>query len=191
MTSLTPDHEGRERDPSLGTGDAKPAGKGRGGQPAPSQDRSQGATMTRSITTMLAALVVSVGFAAAAADVEVAKTAGCGCCEAWADHLRADGFNVALRDTDALARLHRLAGVPQGLEGCHIAKVDGYVVSGHVPAADVRRLLAERPDAVGLSVPGMPVGSPGMEMGESRDAFDVLLIRRDGRAEVFARYPAR
>lgn len=147
--------------------------------------------MTRPIALALSALISLVAVPAVAADVEVAKTPGCGCCEAWADHLRADGFDVSVRETDALDRLHRLAGVPEGLDGCHIAQVEGYVVSGHVPAADVRRLLTERPDAVGLSVPGMPVGSPGMEIGESRDAFDVLLIRRDGETEVFASYPAR
>jgi hypothetical protein len=147
--------------------------------------------MTRIAAMTLAALIVAAPVTAAATDVEVAKTPGCGCCEAWADHLRADGFDVAVQETDALARLHRLAGVPEGLDGCHIAQVGGYVVSGHVPAADVRRLLAERPKALGLSVPGMPVGSSGMEMGESRDAFDVLLIRRDGGTEVFAHYPAR
>jgi hypothetical protein len=147
--------------------------------------------MIRSIAATLVVMIAAAPVVAAATEVAVVKTPGCGCCDAWADHLRADAFDVAMRETDALTRLHRLAGVPEGLDGCHMARVEGYVVSGHVPAADVRRLLAERPDAVGLSVPGMPIGSPGMEMGEIRDAFDVLLIRRDGGTEVFSRHSAK
>jgi hypothetical protein len=82
-------------------------------------------------------------------------------------------------------------GLSAPLFSCHTGEIEGYVVEGHVPPEDIRRLLAERPDAVGLSVPGMPVGSPGMEYGDNRDAYDVLLVRRDGSTEVFASYPAR
>ena len=92
------------------------------------------------------------------------------------------------------ARLNAVAaeqGVTDDLRSCHTAKVDGYTVEGHVPAADIQRLLKERPRVTGISVPGMPIGSPGMEQGEERDAYDVLLVRGDGTTNVFASYPAR
>jgi hypothetical protein len=81
-------------------------------------------------------------------------------------------------------------GIPEALVSCHTATVEGYVLEGHVPAADIRRLLTERPEALGLAVPGMPYGAPGMGPEDARDAYDVILIQRDGRASVFTRYPA-
>ena len=95
-----------------------------------------------------------------------------------------------LYDTDAsaLAALKRQAGVGDKLASCHTAKIDGYVVEGHVPSSDIKRLIAERPDAIGLTVPGMPVGSPGMEHGAEFESYDVLLIKKDGATEVFAKH---
>ena len=100
------------------------------------------------------------------------------------------GFAVDARDIDqdALYALKAQSGITPDLASCHTALVDGYVIEGHAPAADVERLLAERPEAIGLSVPGMPIGSPGMEMGNQRDAFDTLLVMRDGSTEVFQRH---
>ena len=122
--------------------------------------------------------------------VSVAKTPTCGCCGDWVDHMRAAGFEVEVQDVadETLAGLKQRLGLAPDQTSCHTAQVEGYVVEGHVPAEDVRRLLAERPEARGLAVPGMPAGSPGMEMGDMRDPFDTLLIGTDGTAAVFARH---
>lgn len=118
--------------------------------------------------------------------VTVSKDPNCGCCGAWVDHLRVAGFAVSVRDTGELPAIKRRLGVPGELASCHTAEAGGYVIEGHVPAAAVKRLLAERPAATGLSVPGMPVGSPGMEGGTS-ETYDVVLFGKQGRS-VFARY---
>lgn len=122
--------------------------------------------------------------------VEVWKSPSCGCCQDWLAHLEANGFAVTVHDsgnTDARERL----GMPLKYGSCHTAQVGGYALEGHVPAREVRRLLAERPKAVGLAVPAMPVGSPGMdgpEYGGRRDPYDVLLVARDGSARVYQSY---
>lgn len=125
---------------------------------------------------------------AAAADsptVEVWKTATCGCCRAWVKHLRDAGFNVRVTELDDVAPIRRQFKVPPELSSCHTAVVDGYVVEGHVPAADIVRLLKERPKIKGIFVPGMPVGSPGME-GPNGDKYDVLALDDAGTVSVFA-----
>lgn len=119
--------------------------------------------------------------------VEVWKSPTCGCCGAWVEHMQAAGFEVRIHDVGNTAARAR-AGLPAKYGSCHTALVDGYVVEGHVPAADVKRLLAERPAALGLAVPGMPIGSPGMEQGDLREPYDVLLIARDGAASVWRAY---
>ena len=119
--------------------------------------------------------------------VTVYKSPTCGCCTSWVEHLRESGFAVETVDTDDVQSVKAEHGVPQGLQSCHTGVVDGYVVEGHVPAADVKRLLAERPEAAGLAVPGMPVGSPGMEQGDTVQPYDVLLVG-DGEPSVFARH---
>lgn len=124
--------------------------------------------------------------------IHVVKDAGCGCCNAWIGHVRDGGFLVSFEEMepDALAALKASLGIPTDLASCHTAQVEGYVIEGHVPAADIRRLLEDRPDALGLSVPGMPFGSPGMGPEDQREAFDVLMMARDGSTTVFASYPA-
>lgn len=125
--------------------------------------------------------------------VEVWKDPNCGCCYLWIEHLQAHGFKVNVRDVGNTAARQRL-GMPEKLGSCHTATVGGYVIEGHVPAADIRRLLKERPVALGLSVPGMPIGSPGMDGPEykgRKDAFDVLLVQKDGSAKSFQAYPAK
>lgn len=122
----------------------------------------------------------------AAPSMEVWTSPGCGCCGAWVEHLRAAGVEAAVTEIADLAPLKARLGVPPALRSCHTGVVEGYAVEGHVPAADVLRLLRERPRATGLAVPGMPVGSPGMEAGEAREPFDVLLFAPGG-VEVFAR----
>lgn len=120
--------------------------------------------------------------------VVVHKTATCGCCSMWVEHLRANGFEVDVRDAANLTPVKDRAGVPGGLRTCHTAEVGGYFVEGHVPASEIARLLAERPDAKGLAVPGMPLGSPGMEYQNQHEPYDVLLVLPDGTTSVFAHY---
>lgn len=122
--------------------------------------------------------------------VEVWKDPSCGCCQDWVKHLEANGFAVKLNETGNNAMRAKL-GIPAKLGSCHTALVGGYAVEGHVPAQDLRRLLRERPQAVGLTVPGMPVGSPGMDgpvYQGRRDPYDVLLVLKSGETRVFASY---
>ena len=122
--------------------------------------------------------------------VEVWKDPECGCCKDWVAHLEANGFQVKVNDTGNTAARTRL-GVVAKYGSCHTASVGGYAIEGHVPAREIKRLLAERPVAVGLAVPGMPVGSPGMDApayGGRKDAYDVLLLARDGSSKVYQRY---
>jgi hypothetical protein len=121
---------------------------------------------------------------AGAAPMTVYKSPWCGCCGAWVDHMRAAGFEVAVKDVEDLAPIKLMAGVPAELQSCHTAALDGYVFEGHVPADVVKRFLAERPAARGLAVPGMPVGSPGME-GPNPQPYDILAFDRDGAVAVF------
>jgi hypothetical protein len=123
--------------------------------------------------------------------VEVWKSASCGCCSKWIAHMRAAGFTVSATDTDALTSVKTRHGVPDGLRSCHTAKVGGYIVEGHVPASDVLQLLQRKPPVIGISVPGMPMGSPGMEMPDgSTDAFDTIAFTKDGGTHVFNHHPA-
>jgi len=117
----------------------------------------------------------------------VHKSPTCGCCGKWVDHMRAAGFSVEVHDSDNLGPVKEAVGVPYGKGSCHTAQVAGYFIEGHVPAADVLRLLREKPAAKGLTVPGMPLGSPGMEVASGRvDAYDVLLVHADGTTSIFA-----
>nr|WP_246237472.1 DUF411 domain-containing protein [Halovulum dunhuangense] len=129
---------------------------------------------------------------AAGPAIHVVKDPNCGCCSAWIEILEQDGFAVTTEAAagTALMRYKLENGIPPELGSCHTARVEGYMIEGHVPAADIRRLLDERPEAVGLAVPGMPYGSPGMGPESARDAYDVLLVQRDGSADVFTSYAA-
>ena len=118
------------------------------------------------------------------------RNPGCGCCEKWAEMMTAAGFAVNMQDDVDLAARRTAAGVPDDLAGCHTALMGDYVIEGHVPLADIQRLLTEKPFIKGIAVPGMPMGSPGMEMGESRDAYDVVAFATDGTRSVFAKYAA-
>ena len=134
--------------------------------------------------------VLLAGPALAARDViEVYKSATCGCCTKWNEHLRANGFEVKAHDVDDITASRARLGVPQALGSCHTGSVGGYLIEGHVPARDIQRLLKERPLAAGLAVPGMPRGSPGME-AEIRDPYEVLLFQPNGRYSVYQRYGA-
>jgi len=130
--------------------------------------------------------------AAAAPFVRVYKDPHCGCCQAWADRLVSAGFRVDVVAHDDMAAVKRAAGVPDDLASCHTATVEGYTVEGHVPPEDVHRLLRERPPIAGLAVPGMPIGSPGMEVpGRGAEPFDTIAFERGGARSVFRSHRPR
>ena len=143
-----------------------------------------------------AALAVGFGIAGLRADqataetITVYKTATCGCCSLWVEHLQANGFQVEAHDIDQqkLTGIAREAGVTADLQSCHTAKVGRYVVEGHVPAADIQRMLKERPAIAGISAPGMPMGSPGMEQGGVKQPYDVVAFTKSGQRSVFAKH---
>lgn len=119
----------------------------------------------------------------------VHKNPSCGCCVAWIEHMRGAGFAVQVHDHDDMGPIKQRVGVPYAKGSCHTAEIDGYFIEGHVPAADVQRLLAERPDARGLAVPGMPAGSPGMELPDGTvHPYTVELVHRDGSTTGYARH---
>ncbi len=122
--------------------------------------------------------------------LQVWKDPNCGCCQDWVNHLQADGFQVQVFDTGNAAVRKRL-GLPEKFASCHTGLIGGYAIEGHVNAREIRRLLAEKPKAIGLAVPGMPVGSPGMDgavYGDRRDAYDVVLVQPDGTGRVYQHY---
>lgn len=118
--------------------------------------------------------------------VTVYKSPTCGCCSKWVEHMKANGFEVRAVDLDDLTEVKQASGVPIPLRTCHTAIVGDYVIEGHVPADLVKKMLADKPNAAGLAVPGMPMGSPGME-GTPRQSYDVLLFQKDGKTTVFAK----
>ena len=138
-------------------------------------------------TALLVALVLLAALARAAEPVEVWKSPDCGCCAKWIDHLRAAGFTVRARNVSDVGAARAANAVPSALGSCHTARVGGYAIEGHVPAAEIKRLLKERPAGAGLAVPGMPLGAPGMDGGREQP-YEVLLFRSDGSARSFARY---
>jgi hypothetical protein len=139
-------------------------------------------------------LVVPAAFAtrlhAAATHVQVYKTATCGCCGQWVAHMKLNGFDVQFENVPDTAPYRKKYGVPDAMQSCHTAIVDGYAIEGHVPAADIQRLLKDKPKAAGLAVPGMVMGSPGME-GSSAQAYSVMMFTADGKTSIYAKYPAK
>ncbi len=159
---------------------------------ADQQRRSSVAELSRRrfVATLGAAFMIAPVRPLAAADttITVTKDPSCGCCTAWADHLKANGFAVKIVEDPQINRMKARLGVPSDLASCHTAEVEGYVIEGHVPASAIRRLLAQRPKAKGLAVPGMPVGSPGMEVpGTAPEIYAVMMFGPEGN-KVFARY---
>ena len=138
-----------------------------------------------------ALLVISLlGASAAMAQatvVEVFKSPYCGCCGKWVEHLQQNGFKVNAHDVEDVPAVRQKLGMPDRLGSCHTAKIGGYLVEGHVPAADIQRLLKEKPKALGLSVPSMPPGSPGMESSKPIP-YQTLLVQSDGSTRVFAQH---
>lgn len=145
----------------------------------------------RTLALGLASLVPGARVASAQPlHVEVWRDPNCGCCSGWVDHLRREGFAVEDRVVPSVAPVRRMLGTPADLLSCHAARVAGFALEGHVPAAAIRRLLEERPaGVVGLAVPAMPVGSPGMEVpGQPPDTYDVIAWRADGSHRPFMRF---
>ena len=124
--------------------------------------------------------------AGARVPIKVYKTATCGCCAKWVDHMKANGFEPTVQDLPDLSAVKLESGVPAALQSCHTAIVDGYVIEGHVPADAVQKLLAQKPrNVIGIAVPGMPIGSPGMEQGPRKDPYDILAFDKAGKSTVF------
>ena len=136
--------------------------------------------------SMVLAAIVSPAFAASNPAMLAYRNPGCGCCEKWAALMTESGFQVTMLDDPDLDKRRAEAGVPAELAGCHTAFMGDYIIEGHVPAEDIIRLLAESPAVRGIAVPGMPIGSPGMESGDRNDAYDVLAFKADGTWSVFA-----
>lgn len=135
----------------------------------------------------LTALLWAVSAGAYAAEITVYKSPTCGCCKLWIDHLKSNGFTVKAHDTENVAAHKQRLGVLPELASCHTAVVNGYVIEGHVPAADIKRLLKEQPKIIGLAVPGMPMGSPGME-GPVKETYEVKTFDKKGRVTTYARH---
>lgn len=144
--------------------------------------------------TLALGLTAALGFsttalaAGAAQSIHVYKSPTCGCCTDWVRHLEENGFEVDVTETQNLNPIKVKAGLTPELASCHTAFIGDYVIEGHVPAADIRQLLASAPAAAGLSVPGMPIGSPGMEMGDRKDHFKVILFNDAGQTRIFSEH---
>jgi hypothetical protein len=146
-----------------------------------------GVSVVALMLTTGAAPASSVDPAAKKPTITVYKDPGCGCCKNWIEHLVKHGYRVDAKDTPDMTGIKRALGVPGGLSACHTAVVNGYLIEGHVPAADIARLLTEKPKVAGLAVPGMPMGSPGME-GPRTQHYQVLSFDKAGKTKVFASY---
>lgn len=143
-------------------------------------------TCTLLSRSILAVSLCGVMSYAVATKIEVYKSPNCKCCAKWVDHMRANGFTVETKNVGNKEARKR-AGISPSLGSCHTSLVDGYVIEGHVPARDIKRFLSERPSAIGLAVPGMPKGSPGMESSRS-NPYNVLLINKEGNVSVYSRH---
>ncbi|WP_372764571.1 DUF411 domain-containing protein [Litorivivens sp.] len=166
----------------LATVTACGGGGGSGGDDAPAQSETataQEATVTQDPVTQQSS--------ATATDFQVYKSPTCGCCGEWVDYMQREGFSTAVHHPDNLDVVKLERGIPSQFQSCHTAVSEqGYVFEGHIPARDIRDFLASPPqDAIGLAVPGMPVGSPGMEVGDRFSPYNVLLLKKDGSTEVF------
>lgn len=145
-------------------------------------------SISKSLRMAIAVSALVLGSAANAAALTIYKSASCGCCAKWVEHVEKHGFTVTVVNVDDVMAVKAKAGIPDKLASCHTSKVGGYVVEGHVPAADIKKLLAQKPKAKGIAVPGMPMGAPGMEHGDHRQPYQTLLIKADGSTAVFAQH---
>ena len=141
-------------------------------------------TIALSLSFVLVAALAPL--AQVATPITVYKTPTCGCCGKWIDHMRQNGFAPKVTDLPNLSMVKQSAGVPENLQSCHTSMIGGYAIEGHVPADVVRQLLKEKPAVAGIAVPGMPLGSPGMEQGDYKEPYQVLLFDKTGKTKVFA-----
>ncbi|OED51041.1 metal-binding protein [Endozoicomonas sp. (ex Bugula neritina AB1)] len=139
-----------------------------------------GTTLTVASLSALAAETFST--------IMVYKSPTCGCCTEWVKHLEENGFKVMSHNVQDVGKYKEKANLPYGMGSCHTAFVDGYAIEGHVPASDIRRMLTEKPAIRGIAVPGMPMGSPGMEYGDRKDAYKVVSFTKDGKTGVYSEY---
>jgi hypothetical protein len=152
--------------------------------------------MSRIAITLAGTLTLASVYAASAQQsaplpkVTVYKTSTCGCCHLWVEHMKKSGFDVQSMDVSAadVRAVSRAAGLKDQDSSCHTAKLGGYTVEGHVPADDIKKMLKEKPAIAGLAAPGMPMGSPGMEQGNMKDAYDVIAFKKDGTSTVYAKH---
>ncbi len=140
------------------------------------------------VLTLAGLFPFSASHAEVSKSITVYKNPQCGCCIKWIRYLEDKGYKVEAINTRDIYAVKKKLGVPEKLASCHTAVIDGYVVEGHAKVRDIRKLLVTRPDVKGIAVPGMPIGTPGMEKGSSREAYDVLTFDKDGKAEVFQEY---
>ena len=139
------------------------------------------------VVSVWASMLTDMSTQAKSNEVTVYKSPTCGCCGKWIDHMKAAGFQVKVVDLDDLTEIKQASGVPMKLRTCHTGVVGNYAIEGHVPADVVKKLLAEKPAAAGIAVPGMPIGSPGMEVGSQKDSYEVFLFDKTGKTTVFAK----
>ena len=158
---------------------------------APARRRVMFAALAGAVSLVVAPAVLAASRPGSLPPVEVFKSPSCGCCGAWVAHLEREGFTVTVTEVADVSAARARLGMPDALASCHTATVGGYVLEGHVPAREIKKLLADKPAALGLAVPGMPLGSPGMEAGKRQAAYDVLLVSRAGKAMPFASYPGQ
>jgi hypothetical protein len=146
--------------------------------------------MTKRRTALLALATVAafVSSAANAAQLTVHKSPYCGCCAKWIEHVQTHGFTVKVVETEDMASVKKRLGVPDKMASCHTTQAGGYFIEGHVPASDIKRLLAQKPKAVGIAVPGMPMGAPGMDQGGQKQPYATMLVSKAGAVTVFARH---
>ena len=152
--------------------------------------------MTRATLAVVLMAASGLAYGAAAQSttalpkVTVYKTSTCGCCKLWVDHMRTNGFDVQAMDVSPadVRGISKAAGLKDQDTSCHTAKVGAYTIEGHVPAADIKRLLKEKPAIAGIAVPGMPMGSPGMEQGSMKEPYDVIAFKKDGTSTVYAKH---
>ncbi len=141
------------------------------------------------LTLLLAApYALAESTAAPSSEVHVYKSPYCGCCGNWVEYMRKQGFTVTVEEKEDMSPIKQSLNVPDEMQSCHTSTIGGYVIEGHVPAEDIRRLLKEKPDAIGLAAPGMPQTSPGMDVAGSTEAYDVLLFKADGSTQIFAHH---
>lgn len=140
------------------------------------------------LSLVLAPAFIPAHAFAAKPKITVYKTPTCGCCEKWEAHLRAEGFTVVSKPLDDLSKIKKEKGIPENLQSCHTGVIGNYVIEGHVPASAIKKLLAQKPKNIkGIAVPGMPIGSPGME-GPNPESYDVMSFDKNGKSEVFEKF---